>query len=56
VCTKELVDKALQHGLSTVRGWGVNNKDMLFHAVAYGMHGATVDWPHKAYEALTAKH
>ncbi|GAX83809.1 hypothetical protein CEUSTIGMA_g11234.t1 [Chlamydomonas eustigma] len=52
VCSKELVDKALQQGFKTVRGWGVKNKDLLHHAVSCGMHGATVDWPHEALEEL----
>lgn len=54
-CSKELVDMALAAGFPSVRGWGVKSKELLLHAVACGMHGATVDWPHEAVDLIVNK-
>ena len=53
VASRESVSKALNaKSIESVRGWGVKNMDLLRDAVACGMHGATVNWPHEARDAL----
>lgn len=51
-CTAELVQMALDEGFTTLRGWGVKSEELLKHAIECGLHGATVDWPHRAQPVL----
>ncbi|PNW87201.1 hypothetical protein CHLRE_02g113050v5 [Chlamydomonas reinhardtii] len=53
VLTPSAVQRALAAGLS-VRAWGVKDMALLHRVVGCGCHGATVNWPGEAQEALAA--
>ncbi|KAG2436206.1 hypothetical protein HXX76_006518 [Chlamydomonas incerta] len=53
VLTPSAVQRAQAAGLS-VRAWGVKDMTLLFRVVGCGCHGATVNWPGEAREALAA--
>ena len=49
--TAGAVQAAVAAGLS-VRAWGIKDEQLLLHAVRCGAHGATVNWPLRARQAL----
>ncbi|GFR49853.1 hypothetical protein Agub_g11953 [Astrephomene gubernaculifera] len=53
VLTEEAVRQAVAAGLS-VRAWGVRDMQLLRRVASSGCHGATVNWPREAREALGA--
>ncbi|KAG2452846.1 hypothetical protein HYH02_002191 [Chlamydomonas schloesseri] len=53
VLTPSAVKRARAAGLS-VRAWGVKDLTLLYRVVGCGCHGATVNWPAEAWQALAA--
>ena len=53
LASRGLMSRALEdYGFASVRGWGVKTMELLHYAIACGMNGATVNWPHRAIEEL----